>query len=176
MTLQKGVPKTPEHKAALSVAMKASAAHRVAMASPEVRARLSAAKAGERTRFYKDGRTTLHPPTYNSWRAMLRRCGDLTNPRYGGRGIKVCAEWVFFDTFLADMGVRPIGMTLDRIDNDGHYEPGNCRWATPGEQNRNQRKAKRWTLNLTVEQRAARRERAIASGLSARGRAALDNA
>lgn len=77
---------------------------------------------------------------YRSWRAMLRRCRDSSRwsfPRYGGRGITVCERWQTFEHFLADLGPRPAGTTLDRIDNDGHYEPGNVRWATQAEQNAN---------------------------------------
>jgi hypothetical protein len=68
---------------------------------------------------------------------MIRRCTHINDPRYpdwGGRGITVCKRWLSFDNFLADMGERPPGKTLDRKDNSGNYEPGNCRWATPHEQ------------------------------------------
>lgn len=81
-------------------------------------------------------------PTYHSWLAMRKRCLYAAHPafhRYGGRGITICARWRdSFAHFLADMGERPEGLTLDRIDNDGNYEPGNCRWATPLEQRHNQ--------------------------------------
>lgn len=79
------------------------------------------------------------------WRSMKRRCFDPTHPRfdaYGGRGITVCAEWLDFWTFVNDIGYPPDDgqrWTLDRIDNDGNYEPGNVRWATDSEQNRNKR-------------------------------------
>lgn len=82
-------------------------------------------------------------PEYISWGGMIQRC---TNPNYyqfrlyGGRGIKVCDEWLkSFSAFYDDMGERPEGTSLDRIDSDGNYEPSNCRWATALEQSRNRR-------------------------------------
>jgi len=89
-------------------------------------------------------------PTYNSWNNMKFRCYNQKATQYafyGGRGIKVCNEWkVSFDQFVEDMGIRPERTTLDRINPDGNYEPGNCRWATKSEQSRNRRSAKLVTV------------------------------
>src|SRR4051812_29239940 len=85
------------------------------------------------------------PLEYYVWQSMIQRCFRLKHPKYrlyGARGITVCDRWKkSFDIFLEDMGRRPKkGYSLDRINNDGNYEPGNCRWATPKEQNRNSRR------------------------------------
>lgn len=88
--------------------------------------------------------------TYKSWRLMINRCLNKSDPRYssyGGRGIQVCDRWRIYQEFLFDMGERPDGRTLDRIDNNGNYEPGNCRWATNKQQARNRRTTRTITAN-----------------------------
>lgn len=84
-----------------------------------------------------------HTRQYKAWAAMKDRCLNNKNqafPHYGGRGIAVCDRWMeSFDNFICDMGQRPAGMTLERVDNDKGYEPGNCIWATRKSQQRNRR-------------------------------------
>jgi len=81
-------------------------------------------------------------PTYMSWIGMRQRCQNscvAKFPIYGGRGISVCLRWQEFVNFLSDMGERPVGMTLDRKNSNGNYEPENCRWATSHMQRMNRR-------------------------------------
>lgn len=84
-------------------------------------------------------------PTYHSWLGMIQRC---TNPKatsyshYGGRGITVCDAWLDFTAFYSDMGDRPVGMKLERMDNDKGYDPTNCKWASHADQMRNRRNTK----------------------------------
>lgn len=92
-----------------------------------------------------------HTAEYRAWTHMRDRCysrNDNSYHHYGGRGIEVCARWKdSFDNFYKDMGDRPKGMSLDRTDNNGNYEPGNCRWATKSQQSNNTRR----NVNLTID-------------------------
>lgn len=84
-------------------------------------------------------------PSYHTWNAMMQRCRNPKNSNYinyGARGIKVSSEWDEFKNFLADMGERPGGMTLDRVDVNSDYSKENCRWADISTQNKNRRKFK----------------------------------
>jgi hypothetical protein len=95
----------------------------------------------------KVGRST---DTYSTWGSMMQRCTNpkrVDYPLYGGRGIGVCERWLSFDNFLADLGEKPAGTSIERIDNDRGYEPGNVRWATPVEQSQNRR-----STRLTIDQ------------------------
>lgn len=97
---------------------------------------------------YKKIHGMFGTPTYSSWQSMLARVdGYSSNPiYYSAKGITVCEAWRTFTNFFADMGLRPQGTSLDRIDSNGNYEPSNCRWATPEEQAAN----KSNTVMLTV--------------------------
>lgn len=130
-----------------------------------------------RTSTIKHGKTGT--PTYISWAAMVTRCRNAKNPgykKYGANGIDVCPQWASsFEQFLRDVGERPVGMTLDRIDNAKGYFPGNVRWATPHEQSKNRGNVKNidafgetlclseWEIKTGVSRSTIRKR--IASGM-----------
>ena len=122
----------------------------------------------------KHGATVGHSmsPEYRCWALMRARCSNPKAPhydRYGGRGIRVCERWSTFENFLADMGTKPSPKhSIDRRDNNGNYEPTNCRWATKAEQSRNQERTRflefrgerlsvsEWSERLGIKSRALR--------------------
>lgn len=110
-------------------------------------------------------------PTYRVWAGMISRCHSENNkdyPKYGARGVQVCDRWrSSFEAFFADMGERPTGLSIDRIDNDKGYAPGNCRWATAQEQTQN-RKACKLSVQAAreIRRRAASGESRIALAIA----------
>ena len=109
-------------------------------------------------------------PIYRVWDRMKARCQNPASTKfcvYGLRGIKVCERWQCFENFYADMGECPIGLSLDRINTNGNYEPGNCRWASQREQQRN-----RTNNKLTLES-ARQIVRLVKSGITHKSAAAM---
>lgn len=107
-------------------------------------------KALGNNRKHGHGSTKGRTPTYTSWYQMKQRCLNPNNDaykNYGGRGIAICGKWMKFENFFKDMGERPEDKTIDRIDNEGNYEPSNCKWSTRKEQANNRRD----NVNLVID-------------------------
>ena len=103
---------------------------------------LQSKRATERNTIHGHNTVSYKSPTWQSWHAMMCRCYSRSHksyPSYGGRGIVVCERWKSFVEFYKDMGDRPDGLTIERMNVNGNYEPGNCRWASASDQQRNRR-------------------------------------
>ena len=115
---------------------------------------------GERSTKHNQAHRGEQTSTYRTWCSMWSRTratkGEMFK-KYGSRGITVCERWLNFENFLADMGERPTGMTIDRVDNDGNYEPGNCRLATDSQQQHNTRLSSQNTSGIRGVHRNGRK-------------------
>lgn len=100
----------------------------------------------ERTVEVKTTHGMCYSPEYKVWAGIRKRCRNLLDPHYGGRGIRVSPRWEDFEVFYSDMGPRPSKCEIDRIDNDGNYEKGNCRWVPRGINARNKSNNRRICL------------------------------
>lgn len=132
-----------KHKAVIGTSLRAGRAKSCGCASPKFTTETTRSHGMSRTR------------TYRIWHGMRQRCSDAAKGKvrrnYFDKGIRVCERWEQFENFFADMGEAPEGMSIDRIDGNGNYEPGNCRWATPIQQGNNT------SSNVSIEHRGEKK-------------------